>query len=189
MTAADGDFLVEYVHGKHTFRDYFERFFDVDTFGDVCEGCPELAAALHKHLLTAFEILDALPRTDPFWAGSNFRTTVAKVETFFSTRPVATAQDAWPALAVGLLRPDLGMLSCAAEVLFPAGELGAADLVRTFYNAFVVPGGDVDEQFTELAIRLVAVDEFRLHLGQLATSAPAELAEWAANVSRRLAGA
>ena len=144
----DADFLVEYVRGRRTVREYFDLFVRDREFKSALAGCPvEFRDRCIGHLWSAFAELDAIPRTDPFWAGSNMRTTFTRLK----DREKAALIDAndvrrcWKSFVVALCSGDLDRFRRAAEALLRAAELDAADFVVTALNLRDVSGWDKDD--------------------------------------------
>src|SRR5262245_32147256 len=111
----DADFLVEYVHGQHGVRDYFDRFL-AGQF-DFLED-PGLRARCAEHLWSAFAELEAVPRSDPFWAGSNLRTTFTKLREFYDARVPIDGSDiehCWRSFAIVLCYGGLDRFKAASE--------------------------------------------------------------------------
>ena len=184
MATTDNDFLFEYVQGQHTVHDYFDRTFPVDVFDERCDGCPGLAVKCRQHLLSAFEALDALSRSDPFWAGSNMRTTTGKVGAFLDR---LSPDQAWPSFALALLGSGnaLFAFAAAAEALFVRGDLSDSELIRMFFNWFADSGRRTEDALVSLMRRVGASDRLRLQEALLVAE-PQDLAEWARSVLQRL---
>ncbi len=101
------DFVIEYIHGRHSVRDYFDSLVSDGSLDHAWAGCPELAAACREHLWSAFAEVDAIPRGDVFWRNSNMRITFTKVGDFYVKNADPQLRDpkgAWQAFAVAVCR-------------------------------------------------------------------------------------
>lgn len=188
----DTEFLAEYVHGRHTVRDYFDRFVGEPVFDHAFAECPDVRSRCTEHLWSAFAELDAVPRTDAFWAGSNMRTTFGRVRDFYSkSEPLAEGdlKACWRSFAIALCHGDLDRFRLASEVLLRTGELSVSEFIPLSLNMLSVSGWDTDELAVEVPLRVGMAGATRNSLNAIIDGGPSEQAEWARKVLRRLLGA
>lgn len=186
--AKDDDFIVEYVHGKHSVRDYFDR-----TAGgwlrEACRGVPEMERRCREHLLGALTDLDRLPRSHPFWRGSNMRATLTKLGDFYG-RPGAPGDAlpdaAWKSLAVSLQRGHRRLYMRACRMLWSAGELEVDWLLATSANLMGVSGYDTVNMTARLVRSFGLREGARARLLAMAQVPPRWHARWAERILRRL---
>jgi len=183
------DFVVEYIHGRHSVRDYFDSLVSDGSLDHAWAGCPELAAACREHLWSAFAEVDAIPRGDVFWRNSNMRTTFTKVGDFYVRSADAQLRDpkgAWQAFAVAVCRGHASLFFRAATVLCHAEQLDVAPIIRLSFNVVATSGWDTDEPLARTLVELNGVGSARAYLEELRGSDVDYLPEWAAKVLQRL---
>ena len=186
------DFVIEYIHGRHSVRDYFDSLVSDGSLDHAWAGCPELAAACREHLWSAFAEVDAIPRGDVFWRNSNMRTTFTKVGDFYVKNADPQLRDpkgAWQAFAVAVCRGDSSLFLRAATVLYRCGQLDVAPIIRLSFNVVATSGWDIDEALANALVELNAMGSAHAYLEELKGSDVSYLPEWAAKVLRRLPAA
>jgi hypothetical protein len=164
----ESDFLVEYVHGRHTVREYFERF-------------------VRERL---FDAAFAIARTDPVWVGSNMRATFSKLRDQVKAAPVdeRDVEQCWRTFVVALCAGDLEVFRRASEVLLRTGQLSVSAFVRTSLNLLDVSGWETDELAVDTLLRCDAANDARSTLDDIIKNGSLERARWAKKVLRRLGG-
>jgi len=180
--AMNDDFVVEYIHGQHTLREYFDRLFPEVSLDHAWAGCPELAAACREHLWAGFAQVDAIPRSDVFWRNSNMRTTFTKVGDFYVKNADSQLRDpkgAWQAFAVAVCRGDASLFFRAATVLYRFGDLDLAPVIRLSFNIVATSGWETDEPLANTLAELNVVGSARAYLEKLTGSGVNYLPEWA----------
>lgn len=184
----DDDFVVEYVHGRHTTREYFDRFMMDGAFELAFAGCPTLQRECVAHFWSAFVELDAVPRTDALWARSNMRVTFTKVRHVYVSVPIeeSNLEPCWRSFTIALCAGDIDLFGRASEVLLRAGQLSITDFVRTSFNLQGVSGWETDELAAEVPRRAGVADAARAPLNLIIERGPADQAEWAGKVLGRL---
>ena len=183
------DFLVEYVHGRHDAREYFDRVVDGRGFEEACRGVVGMAVRCRAHLRAALQDLDGLPRSDPFWLGTNMRTTFTKLARYHGQLRTADFVDgaaAWKTLAVALWFGHRRMYIRACKALHRYEGVEVHWLIRTSMNMAAISGA----QTVNVAARLIGTfglaDAASDVLDHLKRSASQSEASWAARVLRRL---
>jgi len=182
------EFIVAYVHGRHTVRDYFERFI-VEVRGPFA-GCPELWRQCREHLWSAFMALDQVPRTDSFWRGTNMRTTFTKVRDFYWLRVPFDEDDrgrCWRMFTVAACDGSLNSFGRAAEPLLRFSELGVGDFVRMALNLCWASGWSTEEFAAEILLRVGRGAEAGPTLDDISQNGGVDQAQWAAKVRSLLA--
>jgi hypothetical protein len=184
----DSDFLVEYVHGRHTVREYFNRFVGERLFDAAFADCPtELRDGCVAQLWSAFAELEAIPRTDPLWAGSNMRPTFSKLRERVKVVPIdeRDVERCWRTF-VALCAGDLEPFRRASEVLLRSGQLSASAFVRTSLNLLDVSGWETDELAAATLLQCGSANDARSTLDDIIENGSLERPRWAKKVLRRL---
>jgi hypothetical protein len=188
----DSEFLTEYVHGRHTTADYFDRFVHDGTFKAALADCPtDLRDRCSTTLRLAFARLDAVPRTDPLWAGSNNRATFTKLRERLGLRRIddTDLESCWMSFVIALCSGDLDRFDRASAVLLRIGQLRVADFLRAAFNLSAVSGWETDDLTARIVVGLDLRADARAALHDITGKAPHDRSLWAEKVLRRLAGA
>jgi hypothetical protein len=185
----DSDFLAEYVHGRRTVREYFDRFVGEPLFEAAFADCPaELRDRCIAHLWSAFAELDAIPRTDPVWAGSNMRATFSKLRdhTKVVRADERDVERRWRTFVVSLCAGDLDLFRRASEALLRSGQLSVSVFVRTSLNLLDVSGWETDQLAADTLLQNDSAKEARSTLDDIIKKGGLERSLWAKKVLRRL---
>jgi hypothetical protein len=161
----DSDFLAEYVHGRHTVDDYFDRFVREVEFKAAVDGfSTDLRNRCSAALRSAFARLDALPRTDPLWARSNNRATFTKLREHPELLGTddSDLESCWGSFIIALCSGHPERFGAASEVLLRTRQLQVTDFLLASYNLHG-KSGDEAEDVTAVALA-------RLDLGAVARS-------------------
>jgi hypothetical protein len=188
----DSDFLAEYVHGRHTTDDYFERFVQDRLYGVALADCSaELRRRCSSALRSAFARLDALPRTDPVWVGSNNRPTFTKLreQSQLARIDEGDVESCWGSLVVALCSGDLERFGRASEALLRTRQLPLPDFLHASFNLREVSGWDTDELVAGILAGLDMTAPARTALDDLTKQSSPDRSSWATNVLRRLGAA
>jgi hypothetical protein len=183
------DFVVEYVHGRHTMRQYFARLVEESKIGAAYVDCGQLCARCLVHLWAAFVELDSIPRTEPVWANTNLRTTLTKVSEFYRDRVPIEDDDlprCWRSFALALFCGNTDRFERAGEVLLRAGQLGVPDFVRAAPHVAELSGWETDRLAVDLLVRLGLVAEGREALTEILKEGSADRHDWARKVLGQL---
>lgn len=89
----DVEFTLRYIRGQASVEEYVKRKLSFDSFKERCEGCEGMAEKCYEAYADALFAMDLLPRTDPFWQGSNNRPTLGKVSSWARLRLVENPED------------------------------------------------------------------------------------------------
>jgi len=185
----DSDFLADYVHGRRTVREYFDRLVRDPLFDAAFADCPaELRDQCIAHLWAAFAELDSVPRTDPVWAGSNMRATFSKLRDQVRVGRVdeGDVERYWRRFVVALCAGDLDLFRPASEALLRTGQLSVSMFVRTSLNLLDVSGWETDELVADTLLKSDSVKEARSTLEDLIKKGALGRPLWAKKVLRRL---
>ena len=186
----DADFLVAYVYGRHSVRDYFDRFVMESAFADAFAECLEVRRRCTVHLWSAFAELDASPRTDAFWAGSNMRTTFTKLRDFYTKQePLASLDWTWRSFTISLCEGNADRFGAAAETLLRANELRMSEFLRLSLNLLYVSGWQTEQLAADVSVRMGMVDDARTSLLAIIDVGTPEHGEWARRVLEHVTGA
>ena len=188
----DSNFFVEYVHGRHTVREYFDRFVCDRMVDAAFADCPaELRDRCLVRLWSAFAELDAIPRSDPTWAGSNMRTTFSKLRARLKLVPVdeQDVEGCWRSFVVALCAGDLDLFRQASKVLLRTRQLGASAFVRMSLNLLDVSGWETDELAADTLLQCDSANDARGTLDEIVKNGSVERPTWAKKVLHRLDGA
>jgi len=188
----DSEFLAEYVHGRHTVREYFDRFIREPLIEAAFADCSaEFRSRCTSRLWMAFAQLDAIPRSDPFWAGSNLRTTFGKVCDHQRLTPPedSDVEGSWASFVIALCSGDCDVFRNASEVLLRGGRIGVGNFLRTSLNLRDVSGWDTDELAASLLLRLELGTEARTTLDDIIEHGSTDRSMWATKVLQRVARA
>jgi hypothetical protein len=185
----NAEFLAEYVHGRRTLREYFDRLVAEPAFAAAFEGCPEMGVRCAAHLWEALSNLDAIPRTDPFWSGSNMRATFTKVREYDLKTEGSQAQAidlSWRSFVIAAFAGDVDRFGRTSELLIRAGAMRPTEFVRLALNQASVSGELTDELAAEMLMRLKVTDVARESLNAIARSGSSHATDWASKVLGRV---
>jgi len=187
----DADFLVEYVHGRHTVRDYFDRFMSDWPFEGAFSGCPELRSRCSEHLWAAFSELDAIPRADALWARSNMRATFSKLRDFDRVLSFEESNlpRCWRSFTIALCAGDVDRFKVVAGVLLRTGELSTSDFICSSFNMQSVSGWETHETAADVLHRAGMANAARERLNAIVEGRYVGDTDWAKKVLRLLEGA
>jgi len=188
----DSEFLAEYVHGHHTTDDYTDRFLHDGVFEAAFADCPtELRERSSAALQSAFLRLDAIPRTDPLWAGSNDRPTFTKLREHEKSAEIDDRhlESCWSSFVIAMCSGNLDRFQRASDVLLRTGQLGVSDVLRASFNLLAVSGWETDELAAGILVRHVMGAAARAALGDIGKNSSPDGSLWAGRVLRRLGDA
>ena len=196
----DSEFLAEYVHGRHTIDDYFERFVHGGCFDTALAECATNVRDRYRAALrSAFARLDTVPRTDPLWARSNNRVTFTKLYERLELPRIDDddLESCWMAFVIALCMGDVERFERASGVLLRASQLQVSEFLRIALNLSYVSGWETEDVTARIVVGLGVGEAARRALEDITKQAPLDgslwgedvVRLWAENVVRRLDGA